>query len=99
MSEWHCGICGEPADADDMGEHMADRHPVSKDKLQVKVIEIEANKLVPGAKYIFTVDPRYAGRIPDMVESLTQLIGSDFLLFPLPEDALKVFSIEDKENQ
>jgi hypothetical protein len=47
----------------------------NQEKIQLKVIEVEAHKLTPGAKYIFVIPPHWH---PDMVyRALDKLIGSE----------------------
>jgi hypothetical protein len=73
---------------------------MSKDKVEVKVVEVEANKLVPGAKYIFTINPSIDDDFLSAIQgSLEQLIGADnFVLLPLESDELRVFSVVPEEK-
>lgn len=70
-----------------------------KDTVEVKIIEVEANKLDPNAKYIITISPKYADWIENITRSLKELIGNNFLIVLMNSDELKVHEVLPKEDR
>lgn len=69
-------------------------------KTQVKVIELEANKLVEGGKYIFMLNPQYVEYYSYVNDELDRLIGKEnFIIIDLPGDAITVYQIAPEETK
>lgn len=68
-------------------------------KVEVKVLELEANKLKAGSKYIFVMETSVVteGDEEDIIEELSRLLGDNFTFLVLDDiSKLKVYSVEDK---
>lgn len=67
------------------------------DKIKLQVVEVEANKLIPGAKYIFRIDPRWANHWEQVAGDLGNLLGRDnFTILWLPESSLNIYAIAEE---
>jgi hypothetical protein len=66
--------------------------------IEVKIVEVEANKLDPNAKYIITLSPQYVNWIKNIAAELKELIGNNFLIIPVNSDDLKVHEILPKDE-
>lgn len=68
------------------------------DKIQIEVINLEADKLKDGSKFIFLVDPQYGGYIPEIIDGFEALGIKDFVVLPISHHLFKAYEIVKEQE-
>lgn len=64
------------------------------EKIQVEVLNLDADKLTEGAKFIFLLHPKHFHLNKEIHKALTDLIGSgNYILLPLEAESFKAYEI------